>query len=304
MKKRYVIRVILIVVLAITSVIVPVMSVHISKKENANAIDSVYINCWQIDGFEGGKGSRKQFIEKTVQNLYKNEKTYCTVVSLTSDSARENIENGIIPDVISYPSGFYGIENLINSKDFAYKIWCRGCYCLLTLDTQSDFSDASSENTVINSGIDNKIDILSTLIGLSDAKSEEPLNAYVSLINGKYKYLLGSQRDVIRLTKRGLQYNVKQMTAYNDLYQNISILAKDSIKYQKCKKLAEELENSDVSSLGLFSLKNNKISDELILLSLNKFDYNIIGPSSITYMQSLTQAITDKDANKLKSILQ
>lgn len=304
MRKNIIIRAILIVFLIIISVAVPIWSVANKKREQAdNKNDSVYINIWQIDGFEGGVGSRKQFIERLAQNTFKGQKIYFTVTTLTSQSARNNLQNGVTPDLISYPSGFYGIESLINSKDFTYKSWCRGCYCYISLDTNCDFSDIDSANTIVNGGIDNQIGIVTALSGLNSAERDLPLNAYLKLLNGKYKYLLGTQRDVYRLTKRGVQFKAKPITEFNDLYQNLSIITKNKQKYDVCLKIANLLECADTSQLGLFPIKNGAIAEELKQIKCDYFTYTIKGATSQNYVEQLTQAQKENDLNKLKLIL-
>ncbi len=302
MRKKYVIRIIFVILIIFTAVAVPILyAVNFAKADETDGAE--YINVWQIDGFEGGRGSRKQFIENTAKALFEGERIYFTVTSLTADAARENIALGNIPEMISYPSGFYGIENLVNYSDFVSKVWCYGCYCVLTLDTESDFGDVNAENTVINAGKDNLSEVCAALTGLNGADGEEPTNAYLQLLSGKYKYLFGTQRDIYRLETRKAAYSAMAVSQFNDLYQNVSILTGHTKKYEICKKLIEELEKSDVSSLGLYGNLNSKVAEQLSGLNFNGAEYTVKGLSSKQYNEELVNAAKNGDIKKLKSIL-
>lgn len=302
MRKKYVIKILLAILIFIVALIVPILySLNIAKAEVSG--DSVYINLWQIDGFEGGRGSRKVHIENTAKKLFKDEKVYCTVTSLTAKAARANIANGTVPEIISYPSGFHGIENYVNNQEFTSKVWCYGCYCLLTLETDSDFGDVNISNTIINSGKDNLAGVCAALVGLNGAVEAEPTNAYLQLLNGKYKYLLGTQRDIFRLETRKATYSVKPIDAFNDLFQNISILTYDTKKYEICKELIGALNKSNVSGLGLFGNEGSKVAEQLIGLNYGGAEYTLKGLSSKQYIDELKASAKNGDIKKLKSIL-
>lgn len=302
-KKKISILLFIVIALIIT---VPILGVTARKNVNNDEIDTMQnIVMWQIDGFEGGKGSRKQFLQSKVTAYFKNQKTYVNVVALSADAARQNIANGSLPDMISYPAGFYGIETQVNAKDFFFVNWCRGGYCLLSIDTAADFSDVTAENTVINSGKDNLVSVAATLCNLGEAVHEPPTNAYLKLISGKYKYLLGTQRDVYRLNTRNLSFALKPITQFNDLYQNISIITKDASKYQKCKEFINFLTADDngVGKLGLFYNNNECDLSELNEMRLCTFEYSLSYPCSESFVEELKTAAKNNDSNKIKNLL-
>lgn len=302
-KKKIAVFLIIIIALIIT---VPILGVTVRKNGNNDKNDTMQsIVLWQIDGFEGGKGSRKQFLQNKASIYFKNQKTYVSVVALSADAARQNIAIGSMPDMISYPAGFYGIENCVNAKDLYYVNWCRGGYCLLSIDTSADFSDVSIENTVINSGKDNLVEVAAILCDLSEATLEPPTNAYLKLIGGNYKYLLGTQRDAYRLKTRNLSFKLKPITQFNDLYQNMSIITKDASKYQKCIDFVNYLTANDngVGSLGLFYKDSQCEINELNELKNCSFDYTLNYPCSIGFIYQLRTAAKNKDVNKIKNLL-
>ena len=210
----------LILVIIVIAIAAPVSyRAALQSKESGDKKGIQLIEMWQIDGFEGGKGSRASYLSRAAEKCFEGQNIYFKVTSLTADAARANISSGRAPDLISYSAGFYGIEELVNEKYPAYT-WCSGRYCLISLDASADFSDANSENTVINEGKDNLVGVCAALEGFGEADSESSVNAYLKLLDGSYKYLLGTQRDIFRFISREVEYCVKPLTAFNDLYQN------------------------------------------------------------------------------------
>lgn len=300
-KKRAFILVAVIVLLIIT---VPLLAVFQSRSAQANSVQTQSLSVWQIDGFEGGRGSRSQYLQNAGDNCFKNKKVYLTVTALSADAARLNLQQGKIPDVISYPAGFYGIENYVNKKDFAYKNWCRGGYCFLTLDENADFTDITVENTVINEGKDNLSEVAAVMCGVGGARAEEPTNAYLALLNRKYKYLLGTQRDIFRLKTRNAAFSVKPVTQFNDLYQNISILTNDNSKYQNCMRYIDYLlTNNNAAKLGLFYGENKGCEEELKTLIDVDFETVMNFPCGKAYIDELKGAAAGGDLNKIKNLL-
>ena len=71
------------------------------------------LTLWQIDSFVGGRGSRAEYLRSLAQDFAKSANVYIEVTALSSDAARTNISAGVVPDIISYGAGFYGIESLV-----------------------------------------------------------------------------------------------------------------------------------------------------------------------------------------------
>ena len=254
------------------------------------------LTVWQIDSFEGGRGSRADFLQNIGKDFAKTNFCYITVVSLTADAARMNLSNGNVPDIISYGAGMYGIENYIYDR----KIWCHGGYCLLTIE--GDFSDISADNTVINKGKDNLSSVAALFCNLQGAETDAPTGAYVKLINGKYKYLLGTQRDVFRLKTRGLSFKVKPVSEFNDLYQNISIIS-GSAKAATANKFIEYLltRTGEVNKLGMLS-DGVHYEDEMREMEGLSFVYILASPVSEETRRRIEKCVSDGDINMLKTL--
>lgn len=260
------------------------------------------LTMWQIDSFEGGRGSRAEYLRSLAQDYAKTANVYIEVTALSSDAARTNISAGVVPDIISYGAGFYGIESLV-SEGYG-KAWCRGAYCLIAL-SGTDFSSVSTANTVINEGKDNLVSVAALFSGLQGADYAAPTSAYVSLISGEYEFLLGTQRDVIRLQTRGESFEVKPLTEFNDLYQYISVLTRDGEKAA----VAEEYINyvlshgESLTRIGMLCDGETLYSDEMHALEGVYFSYTIPAVASSGAVDEIKKAARSGDINLLKSLL-
>ncbi|MCD7728594.1 MAG: hypothetical protein LUI60_01605 [Clostridia bacterium] len=258
---------------------------------------------WQIDSFEGGKGSRAEYLRSQGVKFAKQNNVYVEVTALSSQSARYNLENGVVPDIISYGSGMYGLESYIN-ESYKTKVWCRGGYCLLSV-TSNDFSDINEQNTVINEGKENLTIAAAMFCGLQNSDCLKPTSAYVKLINGDYKYLLGTQRDIVRLQTRGVNFYVCPITQFNDMYQNISVTAATGEKGDICNSFIEFIteNSSDISSLCLFYDGLNLYDNNLKEMEGLSFEYTVTAQVSKSWRENIEEAIKQKDTDKLKSLL-
>lgn len=269
------------------------------KEKSGTAVEenSTVLKIWQIDGFEGGKGSRADYLQKTGNEFGESFGCYVNVISLSSEAARLNMEQNNLPDIISYAAGMYGIQDYLDG----YETWCRGGYCLLTLG--GDFSDVSNQNTVINSGKENFARAAALMCGLNGCKEEKPTGAYLKLIDNQYKYLLGTQRDIYRLKTRGVSFSVKPITEYNDLYQNISVIT-SSAKKDIAEKYIEYLlsKSEDVIKLGLLN-EHTVYDDEMKAMTDANFDFKLCSSISSDTRKQIENSINGNDINMLKSLL-
>ncbi len=290
----------------LAAIIVAAVCVLVPKNKNAAADKTkmAALTVWQIDSFEGGKGSRAGYLKTIGESFARESGCYITVTSLTADAARENLKRGTIPDLISYGAGTYGLESYLSGEK-PYKSWCNGGYCLLTIDENADFSDMTAQNCVINEGTGNFSDVCAVLLGLNGAQYEKPTAAYVRLIGGKYKYMLGTQRDIFRFRTRGVPYKFKPVTKFNDLYQNISVTSTDAKKRTFAEKYVNFLldKSSEIYKLGLFSENCALYDDYLNDLEGLTYECRLFSPCSKETVDEIKSAAINNDAKKLKTIL-
>ncbi len=280
----------------------------IVRRSSASAKDRdkmLALTVWQIDCFEGGKGSRASYLRSLAEEFSKENDCYIQVTSLSSEAARLNLENESVPDMISYGAGMCGIESFISGKQ-PYVTWCYGSYCLLTLQENCDFADVTPENTVINRGTENLSGAAALMLGLQAAVSDKPTGAYLKLLNGSYKYLLGTQRDVYRLITRGAAFCVKPVEIFNDLYQNISVTAKSAERRALSEKFIKFILNNSgrLTKIGLMPPSKEKIFDnEMKALEGIEYRYKLNSPVSAGTREEIGRAIINNDENKLKNLL-
>lgn len=222
------------------------------------------ITLWQIDSFEGGIGSRKQFLLEIARGFEKeNQGVLIMVINHTQSSAEESLKNGRTPDMISYGLGvdITGQNELKISNDFVggkvgdktYATpWCKGGYALIA-NPKLASENYSGKGKVLVSQQEYSQPLLAAMqegYQISDFEVLEPMKAYVNFTAGTAPYLLATQRDVVRLSRRGMEVNVYPLTEYNDLYQYISITSADGQKKYYSEKFVEYL-TSEKSQMKL-----------------------------------------------------
>lgn len=89
---------------------VPCMASTKSDKSVAENGNKPLLTVWQIDSFEGGRGSRADYLNSLGKQFSQKYNYYVTVTSLSADAVRYNLENGIMPDAISYGAGYTGLK--------------------------------------------------------------------------------------------------------------------------------------------------------------------------------------------------
>ncbi len=234
------------------------------------------IKVWHIDTFEGGVGSRKQFLLDSGVTFEKKYKGVLIMVSNhTIYSAEENFSKGVYPDLISYGVGF-NLEKVCNiktdtplsvcslgDKEYA-SVWCKGAYFLIENEKYKGKDNLSL--TVSKSEYTNPlVAIMDSDKKFNIVKVEKPLDAYINFINGNSKYLLGTQRDIVRLTSRGFDYKAEPLQDFSDLNQFISVVSDSEekryyseqfVKHLISKETQEKLKNISMFS-AFYSVEND-----------------------------------------------
>ena len=215
------------------------------------------ITLWHVDGFEGGKGSRKQFLLKVARDFEKkNAGVLVMVINHTFTSVKENIDKGVYPDLISFSNGVE-IKQLesINTKrsvasakigDKIYATaWCRGGYVLIKNPNAKE-----QENSPLIVSQNEFTQPLTAMLleGLEfdEINVYKPMDSYVKFTENKNAYFLGTQRDIVRLANRGMQVEISPLNAFNDLYQYVALTSRDANKKVYAKRFIDYLVSDSV----------------------------------------------------------
>lgn len=214
------------------------------------------VHVWNIDTFEGGRGSRTGFLKQVAvltERSYKG--VYYHVTSYTKEGALEAQKNGSYPDILSFGIGFSGWEDRCVPLDASFAgerralPWCRGKYVLFSLD--EDFSEAGP--TAISVG-GNNLSCVAARYAQIDGEEVDAQSAYIGFLSGKYRYLLGTQRDVCRFDSRGTTVYERELSGYCDLYQYIAVLSESA--YADCRNFLNVLFSGEVQrSLGVIGMQ-------------------------------------------------
>lgn len=198
--------------------------------ERTIAKEKTVVEVWNVDTFEGGKGSRTAFLNKMAQKMQA-DGVYFYVLNYTIEGAREAFSRGVYPDMLSFGVGLGEIAERCMSLPYAFSggeiggtclsvPWCAGKYFRFSLS--DDFSETGS--TAVSCGRSNLSVLAARLNGIAGEETPSE-RAYVGFLNGEFRYLLGTQRDENRFRARNVTVYSEELKEYNDLFQYMCILS-------------------------------------------------------------------------------
>ncbi len=231
------------------------------------------LSLWHIDTFEGGVGSRRLFLNNVAKSFEKkNDGVLIMVSNYTVEGAIQNLKDGKRPDMISFGLGV-DVSDLCElelEKDEAYASigeriyatsWCRGGYVLIAKPGVSIDGHKELPSLVVSQGEYSMPMLALALEGFTvkNIKAMAPSDAYAEFISGKTPYMLGTQRDLVRLSYKNIQAEVLPLGSFCDLYQYIAVSTDDQNKISVSKEFISFLISEDnqkkLSELRLFSTK-------------------------------------------------
>ena len=237
------------------------------------------LNLWHIDTFDGGTGSRKQFLLDTARSFEKNNSgTLICVTTHTEDSIKDNFNKGIFPDMISFSSGVLveKVKELNISKTFRggevggklYAIpWCVGGYFLIAKDNLEFLPDNQYESILVSKGNYNLINLSRYLenITANEYQVKNSKDAISTFLLSRCGYMLGTQRDIVRLYNRNVTFKTKFLGEFSDLVQYISVLADSEDRINASNQFIEHLTSENVQKklkkISMFSAFYNVETD-------------------------------------------
>lgn len=265
------------------------------------------LTLWNIDVFEGGVGSRADFLS-SVSIDYKQSGVIVMVINHTKESALDCINKGVLPDMISYGVGVDFVSQYAKSlpqiqflggeygdKIYAYP-WCAGGYFIFRKSQDNQLIDRLfvSQNTY-------NMPYGAIYFGKVKAKEiiyQKPLDAYVSFLSATGgDALLGTQRDIKRLEQRGVDFVATPISEFSDLMQYISVTTSDVNRYKECVSFLEflisEKAQKSLYKIGMSSVFYNVYSSgAFAMLDFKKTEYTVSPFTSADAIIRINREIT------------
>lgn len=203
-----------------------VLALAFYPKPSASAREKQIVEIWNVDTFEGGKGSRTAFLSKVAMRVESDGDVRYLVASYTAEGALAALSGGMMPDVLSFGLGLgdfapYATElpgELTGGRKECAVPWCRGKYFLFSLD--GTFGEGE---TAISCGGSNLPAVAAAYAGICGEELSSSA-AYTGFLAGEYRCLLGTQRDVCRFSSRGTEVFSRELKGYCDLFQYVCVL--------------------------------------------------------------------------------
>lgn len=261
---------------------VPVRTLGKREKESEFPVKTqnyeTVLTVWNIDTFEGGKGSRTAFLSSAGKRFRKG--VIVLVRSQTLFGAKESLASGDVPDMISFGGGCEFLSGLcvpLTKKEKAYggsvgktalaAPWCAGGYFLFTKSVDNRLID----KVIVSSGEHNFPLVAKCLSGVKGnaelVRPEDGCGAFLAA--GENAALIGTQRDVIRLERKGVAFTAKPLGAYSDLFQYLAICTENEDRFRLCEDfllyMLTEKVQGEISSIGMFPVNGTNPYSESAL---------------------------------------
>lgn len=249
------------------------------------------LEMWNIDTFEGGSVSRTTYLEKRAIEFEKTHTgTFIMVQSMTPEQAKLNIQNGNMPDMVSFGIGvgsdlleilqpfskeFNVRDDLLNSGKFnqtQYAIpFLLGGYTIIN-ETNSQFDNSQVLGCGLNGYNNGLIALAVNEINFQNTYENnsqlDTFDAYDKYLDKKFDCLLGTQRDMYRVVNRVEKGNMSPrsfycLSGYTDLVQYVGITSQDATKkeisLQFIEHLLSEESQQKLASINMFSVNTSSL---------------------------------------------
>lgn len=298
-------RLIKIIVWALLISIVALISVIPKNTSNAIKNGNEYkavLTIWQIDSFEGGKGSRTAFLRGISSGFSKKYKGILTLITSHSvESAEKALNEGKIPDIVSV--GASGLDfskyqkevgnlyvegaGIIDKKRY-FVPWAKGGYFKITRGNGKDIiiSEGKYNSSLIAFALSNQ--------RCENYKIYNQVDAFNSFLINKNATLIGTHRDVVRLKNREIDCNIEPLGDFCDLYQYAIITSINNAYYSRLfidYLLSNDIQDKLINISMLSTVKGGLYSDDEAFTKLENQKINhIVSPfSDITTIEKLKE---------------
>ena len=257
-----------VVVAVITATITVVCPFFLKSKTVDEKPETAVITIWHVDSFEGGKGSRANFLRKVASGFSKKHKSVSFLVtSYTLEGVKTALSSGKTPDLISYGGCSINLDGYAEKIDFSavdggelskgkrYAVsYLKGCYFKI---------QKGSGDTVILSKSEYSSPEIAGLFSSvkgSDYQVLSPIKAHNLFTAKKNAIMIGTQRDLLRLINSEQEFTATLIKDYSDLFQYISLTAKGQTEKFYAREFINYLLSSEVqeklTSINMFPINN------------------------------------------------
>ena len=230
------------------------------KEYSTDKTNKTVITLWQVDAFEGGTGSRRSFLMKVARVFEKsNPNILISVAIRTPEGAITDIKNGQKPDMISFScgmdlSGFKELDNITKTFNagkiggIQYAIaWAKSGYFLILKDGVAE-SDLTKNDIIISEGDYTlaRLAIYSSGFDFFDAETKTPIDAYHAFLTSNKKAMVGTIRDLVRISNYDGNFRSIFLSGFTDLFQYIAVFSTDKNKNLYSQKFIDFLTGDSV----------------------------------------------------------
>ena len=268
------------------------------------------LTLWHVETFEGGVGSRGDFITGRAVEFGKKGR-HVLVKTHTIESAKESLKKGEKPDLVSFGIGADFVVPMakrvtltvagekVKSRAF---VWAQGGYFLF----RKSGDETPIKTLTISDGGKNLPLGAANLTGVKyeNIETVKSTDAYLKLISGNTDAMIGTQRDIRRFTVKNFAYTATPLEKYNDLYQYVAITTDDEDKLPTAKAFAEYLLSEKtakkISSLYMIPRYFSLTDSPLQSYDASKNEKTISPFISLLNLETLKEDLTESLALKEK----
>lgn len=252
-------------------------------------IDTKIYSIWHVETFEGGSKPRINYLNSITRQL---EKRYSGILFHIRTMPPEALASELSvnqPDIISYGYGVgnlvlhkaipfdqtYGVrDNLLESGMFNSKLYAlpyiASGYAVITHGSLTDNVHAGSGYTDIST--------IASAQGFNIKESESQYEAYKDFVYDKTCTLIGTGRDVFRVSNLKatgrINASITPIDLYTDLVQYLSIFTYDNLIEEFISIALSHEQQMTLSSYHLYSVGYNKIYTDGIYNDMENAIFN------------------------------
>lgn len=238
-------------------------------------IETKIYTIWNVETFEGGAKPRINYLKNIAKEVEKQHDGVSFMIKTIDSNLLENELKYSTPDIISFGYGVGKIflpylkylnktfdvrDELIESGSFNGKLYALpyivSGYAFFSHETENDtFYCGKTEFT--------KPETVYTSLNLTPNNMESQYESYKHFINNKKSCLLGTARDLYRISNLNnigrTNASITPINTYTDLLQYVGVTKLDAIIDEFLYSIFSKKNQSKLSDYSLFSSLYNKI---------------------------------------------